>query len=598
MIFYSPAIQDPYEVAQNNDWIDTDYYRAGDVLLLKKINPQIKIYLYYNAGAIADYRQADYTDSPKVPFYMKFQDAITNHPEWFYDRYDRSGGGKVDMTKWYNFSDTRVEYKKCKVAESPCSELNTIDYFFSVQYQYIYAVNPEISSYQEAWEADVIKYVKYFAMDGVFVDTLGETGAWEVSKPGLFINPDSVQNFETNVYPNIRNAGIEIIQNACTAHYSTYSGNIHLNPTWKKSELSITPPSPELSSMLNNFYGGVAPTDDTFLDNNADTTPDQFFQEWAFFTHNDSSNQNQYDLDYWLLTLDDLDRNREINSLLPDNRKKTLFDLVLGVDKPDDPALGKNGWAEFGLASYLLNNSDYTLFGVVRGAKEGDPTGTLNVPLNYLAEQTESLGQPVSDREILTGQYSDKSLQTRQFENGLVVVNGNDKEERSFNLSEEMYDEDGALISAGTLTLPKHSGRILTHVPSTPLLSIGHLLTYKNSVDLNFQTVGGMEKLYITGNEAEGIGTDTWKKTVDLSIGKNNYLVKALDKYGKFSKELSVELTRLKMADSNNDGAINIKDFSIILANWGTPKNYLADFNEDGSVNIKDFSVLMANWGE
>ncbi len=48
-------------------------------------------------------------------------------------------------------------------------------------------------------------------------------------------------------------------------------------------------------------------------------------------------------------------------------------------------------------------------------------------------------------------------------------------------------------------------------------------------------------------------------------------------------------------ADLNNDGKINLIDFSILLYYWGTD-NPCADQNKDGKVNLADFSIMMYYW--
>jgi hypothetical protein len=51
-------------------------------------------------------------------------------------------------------------------------------------------------------------------------------------------------------------------------------------------------------------------------------------------------------------------------------------------------------------------------------------------------------------------------------------------------------------------------------------------------------------------------------------------------------------------ADLNRDGKVDITDLSILLYNWGKPKNALADLNHDARVNITDFSILLYYWGK
>jgi len=51
-----------------------------------------------------------------------------------------------------------------------------------------------------------------------------------------------------------------------------------------------------------------------------------------------------------------------------------------------------------------------------------------------------------------------------------------------------------------------------------------------------------------------------------------------------------------KKADTNKDGKVNLVDFSILLYNWGVPKNPDADLNNDGKVNLVDFSIMLYWW--
>lgn len=48
-------------------------------------------------------------------------------------------------------------------------------------------------------------------------------------------------------------------------------------------------------------------------------------------------------------------------------------------------------------------------------------------------------------------------------------------------------------------------------------------------------------------------------------------------------------------SDLNNDDAVNLTDFSILLFNWGTSAAE-ADINADGTVDLTDFSIMLSNW--
>jgi hypothetical protein len=52
---------------------------------------------------------------------------------------------------------------------------------------------------------------------------------------------------------------------------------------------------------------------------------------------------------------------------------------------------------------------------------------------------------------------------------------------------------------------------------------------------------------------------------------------------------------KLKVGDLNNDGKINLVDFSILLAHWGT--SYASDdLNGNGTVDLPDLSILLFHW--
>lgn len=49
-------------------------------------------------------------------------------------------------------------------------------------------------------------------------------------------------------------------------------------------------------------------------------------------------------------------------------------------------------------------------------------------------------------------------------------------------------------------------------------------------------------------------------------------------------------------ADLNGDRVVNLPDFSILLFNWGAPKDPRTDCNGDGVVDLIDFSVMLFWW--
>ncbi|MCH7759101.1 hypothetical protein IID20_01970 [Patescibacteria group bacterium] len=48
--------------------------------------------------------------------------------------------------------------------------------------------------------------------------------------------------------------------------------------------------------------------------------------------------------------------------------------------------------------------------------------------------------------------------------------------------------------------------------------------------------------------------------------------------------------------DQKSKDIVNIVDVSILLYNWGIPRNMKADLNNDGTVDLTDFSILLFYW--
>lgn len=100
-----------------------------------------------------------------------------------------------------------------------------------------------------------------------------------------------------------------------------------------------------------------------------------------------------------------------------------------------------------------------------------------------------------------------------------------------------------------------------------------------------------------------------------INVGTNQisdgiYMIKAIVKYDENNVSEDSRLIEVKVgeaveieetvnicagADLNQDGKVNITDFSILLYHWGSD-NDCADQNDDGTVNITDFSIMMYYW--
>ncbi len=102
--------------------------------------------------------------------------------------------------------------------------------------------------------------------------------------------------------------------------------------------------------------------------------------------------------------------------------------------------------------------------------------------------------------------------------------------------------------------------------------------------------------------------TGKWQVFVNTSgLGAGNYKIKArayVDDigYSNFSQELNIgvgeapkEEGECAGADLNQDGRVNITDFSILLYYWGSDDS-CADQNHNGTVDLIDFSIMMYYW--
>src|SRR5690606_10826524 len=90
--------------------------------------------------------------------------------------------------------------------------------------------------------------------------------------------------------------------------------------------------------------------------------------------------------------------------------------------------------------------------------------------------------------------------------------------------------------------------------------------------------------------------------TYDILIKVQGLLSKIVNGFEVFEGGDELIVSGLIRGDINNNNAINIVDFSVLNASYGSSStgpnyNYLADLNCDGAVNIVDISILNAGFG-
>ena len=122
----------------------------------------------------------------------------------------------------------------------------------------------------------------------------------------------------------------------------------------------------------------------------------------------------------------------------------------------------------------------------------------------------------------------------------------------------------------------------------------------KSEIDIFIDSLANISKK--TQADADG----QWFYSFDSSVLKNegyyNIKVKAVFPDGlisDFSKILQFYLIRIRPlcagADLNQDGQVDMVDFSILLYWWETDDD-CADQNNDGTVDLTDFSIMMYFW--
>lgn len=409
MVFFRAHEHDPYAVARDYDVVmlqyERDYYYA---LRLKYYNPNIKVLLYEHAGAVSDYRDQNYVEGPYNNCPFQFNTVLAEHLDWLYP--------------W------PADYVPLVDNRDPW--LRDVYFCFMPDYQHLYYVHMDAPAYQQEWRARVADKVARYRLDGVFVDGAEEvSGNWQP----IVRTPDEVQRFEHSVFPYLRQAGVPIVMNCATGVLSRAPANIYFDPYWK-TDATFSPSQ-------------------GYENNTAQNTPDAFFQEWAFLKRwtIDGVMRNVYLLDYWNETMDNMEKIAAWNKTLPKGLRKSMFALTDGVDRPEDPALGLDGWAHFGLCSFLLAQHEDAWFGA-------QYVETAQGPVAVDLTVTVRLGAPASGRGMLS---SDKSLQMRLYKNGLVIANGHPTERRSYAIRFKVIGEDGTVYPKGlTVELKPHTGRI------------------------------------------------------------------------------------------------------------------------------------------
>ena len=574
---------DPYDIASRFDQVmlgDPDYIY---IPLLKKYNPNIKIFYYYSGSGIEETRHA--STGQYIPYTISLvKEAFSAPPDGAEgERYADRWFAKYPDSALMPTNDIRL------VNDIPIEENYVIGTTYNPPSYETYLQDPD---YQSILVPKLTDFLTTIKADGVFLDVMTDKKAYQDydgTGEKLVFTQDAygVQDFQNYVYPRVKDAGFEIMQNACARSMLNFPGNAFLNPTFETTDLP----------------GGVNASN--YINNTASIVPSYFFDEWAFFSRNDTDG-NVYDntvdgVNRWEVSLRNMDEIVRVNNSIPAGQREKIILNVIGKDWSGDPAAGVNGWVNFILASYMLGKSEYSSVGFTAINARGEGYG---IEVDYT--RVDQLGEPVGARNKHSELYSDETLQTREYAKGIVVVNGNPTTSRSYTLEESVIDENNNIIEAGTvIELPAHSGRILPFSPDQRTVSIssGKTVSYGSHYILTgtkSATTRNVEAQFNNKKYYASVTPTTWSLELETtSLGSKNVTVYDAD----FPKETLKEtaISRRKIGDINGDGLVNASDLTSLISSWNsTTSDSLgdSDFDGDGHINQTDFSGMMYNWDQ
>jgi len=431
------AIASDYDYAMFRKEEDYNYVPG-----LKYLNPAIRLYHYAFCG-VSDGRDSRGIDTYFSNTPLGFGLVSRDHPSWLYA--NGEGG-----------------YVTCEGATST------------------YYATVADTAYSTLWADTASRTASARHFDGIWMDGVSEATA--LSSGTKLIRPKQepweMQSFLHTTVPILRSRGLDALQNASMKSPANGVGRVYLDPFWTRR----------------------APYDSAnYSTNSPGQCPNAFCQEWSFFVYDSGQQRNSYSRDYWKSTIDDMDVIRDWNSAtgpsaLASDQKRAMLVHVLGTDRADDPAYGSGGWLIFGLCSYLLGQSDWTMFGC--GIRPSH-----RATLDY--SPTKRLGVPDGDHQPYNG---DQYFRYRRYKatsdggiGGVVIVNGNTDGPRDYILGFNALDESGNFLASGTkVTLPAHTGRMLFRADGALEISVqvsSQAVAPGQAVDvtLQYRNIGSLE---------------------------------------------------------------------------------------------------------
>ncbi|MCE5198325.1 MAG: putative glycoside hydrolase [Armatimonadota bacterium] len=388
-----------------NAWDYTKY------AALRKLNPDIKIYLYQSVDEDYTNNALRWSLSP-----LSFEYVMQNHPEWLYVKDDTKQ--QTDPARYWHLSD----------------------------YQNVFPTHVANTDYQEEWLEGIIAKTQALGVDGVYID---DCGAMTVAHNGIAREPYEVQQFLQYVVPRLREEGLIVRVNRAE---SSLDGTLN----WQGEDDRV---------YCDPFWGeNINPLPDGYALNSPDNTMDVMHRENAFVLNN-----NRYNKVYWLRCLNDADIIAVWNNTsgIGDYKKRIHYAYAMNCLPLQNGAnpYGPDGWINFGLCSYLLCQNEWTSFVASSFTSNGtaDFVYTYYYPQNEppiqvgVYEITKELGTPDGNDQPIGGndyfRYRNYVADSNGGYGGVVVVNADDPNTHYYTLPFNAYRHDDtskATISSGT----------------------------------------------------------------------------------------------------------------------------------------------------
>jgi len=165
----------------------------------------------------------------------------------------------------------------------------------------------------------------------------------------------------------------------------------------------------------------------------------------------------------------------------------------------------------------------------------------------------------------------------------------------SYTLSAKAYDATGNVGTSSSVSVTVNN----TQPPSVPTVDIkvngsnGPLtIVYNTIATLSWNSTNATSCTASNGWSGSK-GTSDSVSTGRMTVTKT-FILTCTGVGGSATDSVTVNVG--KIADLNLDGAVNIRDASILVSRWSSA-DQTADINADGMVNIRDASILVSRWG-